>query len=461
MFEDLNNNGIKEGNESGISGVEVKLQAPNGNILQTTITNGNGNYSFTDLESGSYKIMFGTPSSFNPSPRTGFNDNDVDNNSDNNPNNSNMTDVFFLSPGENNPTIDAGFFMATICDNLTFGGKIGFDAICAGSVEICGSGVGPTIESCELPSGGAGTIEYIWLKNEVSCNGPTGTVAQMLANPSAYNWKIVTNSNSPSLTTGTLTTSTCYLRCARRTGCDRYLGESNIVRIEVNPNCGENTGGTTTESCGNGTSITYGNGSIKMEGGAFYQILDKNWQEIYNCGWQCGNSKTVTDLATGEYRIYIKNNDYQVICEKVITLPDDGGSTGGGDPDNDNDGVLASQDCNDNDANLTTVGAACNDNDANTTNDIVQSNCTCAGTPANTGGGNEGGTTTESCDNGTSITYGNGSIKMEGQSGQAYFFQVLNAAWQEEFNCGWQCGHSKIVTDLTAGEYQVYIKNSD
>ena len=142
----------------------------------------------------------------------------------------------------------------------------------------------------------------------------------------------------------------------------------------------------------------------------------------------------------------------------MITLSSNGGSTGGGDPDNDGDGVPASQDCNDNDANVSTISAICNDGNANTENDIVQANCTCTGTP--TGGGNTGGSTTESCGGSTSITYGNGQIKMDGQAGQAYFFQVLNAAWQEEFNCGWQCGHSKTVTGLTAGEYRVYIKNS-
>ena len=73
----------------------MKLQNPNGTTLQTTTTDGNGNYNFTGLQSDSYKIMFGSPSGFNPSPQTGFGDNDVDNNSDNNPNNGNMTDVFF------------------------------------------------------------------------------------------------------------------------------------------------------------------------------------------------------------------------------------------------------------------------------------------------------------------------------------------------------------------------------
>ena len=36
------------------------------------------------------------------------------------------------------------------------------------------------------------------------------------------------------LTITNLSQTTCYIRCARRSGCDDYLGESNIVKIEVN-----------------------------------------------------------------------------------------------------------------------------------------------------------------------------------------------------------------------------------
>ena len=151
---------------------------------------------------------------------------------------------------------------------------------------------------------------------------------------------------------------------------------------------------------------------------------------------------------------------YQVICEKVITLTDGGGSTGGGDPDNDNDGVPASQDCNDNDANLSTVGAACNDNDVNTTNDIVQSNCTCAGTPSNTGGGSSGNEVT--CGDIT-ITYGNGTIDMVGLPGQSYFFKIndLNNGWAQAFGCGWNCGHQQQATDLPNSSYLITISNAD
>ncbi len=408
VWNDLDNDGQKDPNEPGIGGVTVKLQAPNGTTLQTTTTDNNGFYSFANLDAGDYKIMFNSPSGFNNAPRTGFGDNNQDDNNDNNPS-TGMTDVFTLSSGETNNTIDAGFVTQSVCDNFNFGGKIGFGTVCAGSVEICSTdNAAVSIRNCQLPSGGSGATEYIWLKNEVSCDGPTGTVAQMLTNPGAYNWKIVPNSNTSSLDLSNVSTSTCFMRCARRVGCDRYLGESNIVRIEVNANCGGGNDGETTETCGNGTSITYGNGSITMAGGVYYQIFDMAWQTVFNCGWQCGNSQTVSNLSNGDYRVIIKDVNYNMVCEKVITLSagggTDGGNTGGG-----------------------------------------------------TDGGNTGGTMTESCDGGISITYGNGSIKMDGGS----FYQVLDAGWNEVYNCGWQCGSSKTVNGLDVGEYRIYIKDAN
>jgi len=212
--------------------------------------------------------------------------------------------------------------------------------------------------------------------------------------------------------------------------------------------------GETTVSCGGNTTITYGEGVITMSGQSdqeyFFQIFNSSWSQIYNCGWQCGYTKTVTGLPVGDYRVFIKDSDYQIICEKVITL-----TTTGNDPDTDGDGFPASQDCNDNDANLTIVGADCDDGNANTTDDTVQANCTCEGTTIPTGG------TTVSCGGNTTITYGDGAITMSGPSGQEYYFQIFNDSWNQVYNCGWQCSNPTTVTGLPAGDYRVFIKDQD
>ncbi|MBP9186708.1 MAG: choice-of-anchor A family protein, partial [Bacteroidia bacterium] len=63
VWFDANNNGLKDTNEPGISGVTVKLYAdangdniPDGAAIATTTTNTNGTYSFTNLIAGNYIV---------------------------------------------------------------------------------------------------------------------------------------------------------------------------------------------------------------------------------------------------------------------------------------------------------------------------------------------------------------------------------------------------------------------
>ncbi len=210
-------------------------------------------------------------------------------------------------------------------------------------------------------------------------------------------------------------------------------------------------GGTQTEDC-NGNTITYGNGQITMISGGeatYYQIQDANWGYVDHCGWNCGNTFTVSGLPAGSYRVVFQNLAYVAICDKWIDLTSGGG---GNDPDNDGDGVPASQDCDDNDPNLTVVGASCDDGDPTTINDLVQSDCTCAGTPS--GGG---GTQTEDC-NGNTITYGNGQITMI-SGGEATYYQIQDANWGYVDHCGWNCGNTFTVSGLPAGSYRVVFQN--
>ncbi len=59
-FEDLNGNGVKDGEESGLAGWIIFIDADNDGILDTdeisTTTNNHGNYSFTNLTAGNYTI---------------------------------------------------------------------------------------------------------------------------------------------------------------------------------------------------------------------------------------------------------------------------------------------------------------------------------------------------------------------------------------------------------------------
>ncbi len=111
VWEDLDIDGIQDGNESGIPNVSVNLTGTDqlGNPVNlNTTTDGTGHYLFDDLVPGTYKITFGSPgASYELSPQDqGANDAE---DSDAAPGTL-MTIFTVLSPGESDMTWDAGFY---------------------------------------------------------------------------------------------------------------------------------------------------------------------------------------------------------------------------------------------------------------------------------------------------------------------------------------------------------------
>ena len=270
--------------------------------------------------------------------------------------------------------------------------------------------------------------------NVFSANIATGLPLHL---PPGESEQIVVSYSSGNNASGQLT--------IRHTGNNAPSTIINLTTSNEPPN------GTVTESC-NGNTIEHGNGTITLTSGgnaSFFKVLDENWNYIDNCGWNCGNSFTVSGLQQGKYRVFFEDSNYQPICDKLITL----GSGGSNDPDNDGDGFPQSQDCNDEDPNLTVVGASCNDGNPNTVNDMVQSNCTCVGTP------DDGSMVNEDC-NGNTISHGNGTITLI-SDGNASFFKVLDENWNYIDNCGWNCGNSFTVSGLQQGKYRVFFEDSN
>ena len=103
------------------------------------------------------------------------------------------------------------------CDNVTDGGAIAGDE----TLET-GTAASP-ITNAQLPSGGSGTIEYIWLSATDGC-------PRFLSDtiPGAY---------SSTYDPGVLNETTYFIRCSRRADCaentDWEFGESNCVVKEV------------------------------------------------------------------------------------------------------------------------------------------------------------------------------------------------------------------------------------
>ena len=105
------------------------------------------------------------------------------------------------------------------CINVTNGGTI------SGNQVGC-SGFDPEIINSETPaSGGAGTLEYIWLSS-TNCSLPV------------LEWPVIPGANQASYNPGPLSTTTCFVRFSKREECTDYVGESNIITIEVVQGCG-------------------------------------------------------------------------------------------------------------------------------------------------------------------------------------------------------------------------------
>ncbi|OSC57950.1 SdrD B-like domain-containing protein, partial [Staphylococcus aureus] len=80
VWEDTNKDGIQDANEPGIKDVKVTLKDSTGKVIGTTTTDASGKYQFTDLNNGTYKVEFETPSGYTPTSVTTGNDTEKDSN---------------------------------------------------------------------------------------------------------------------------------------------------------------------------------------------------------------------------------------------------------------------------------------------------------------------------------------------------------------------------------------------
>jgi hypothetical protein len=119
VWEDRNADGVQNNGEPGINGVPVSLYRSSDNTLVSNTTtnndpiNGTAGYYQFEVCKGSYYIIFGTTQNY---VRTFANlgDDNLDSDADRN---SGQTSNFVLNPGDNNQSIDAGYFrLASIGD---------------------------------------------------------------------------------------------------------------------------------------------------------------------------------------------------------------------------------------------------------------------------------------------------------------------------------------------------------
>jgi uncharacterized repeat protein (TIGR01451 family) len=152
VWQDINQNGLQDIGETGIAGVTVTLQRPNGSFVANTITDSNGQYVFSNLVSGDYVIAFDIPSGYSSSTaNSGANDAvDSDANAI-----TGKTGTYTLVSGESNQTVDAGFYVQS-CASITSIAALDGD-ICAGDSTylVATSSNGLTMNWYLVPSGGS------------------------------------------------------------------------------------------------------------------------------------------------------------------------------------------------------------------------------------------------------------------------------------------------------------------
>lgn len=213
VWLDLDFDGIQDAGEPGIKDVIVILSgaAESTPYSDTTKTNANGIYQFQVPPPGTYKVTFILPPGSGLKPTTQNAGSDDAKDSDADPITL-MTQFVTVKKGDVNLTLDAGFH--EICQNINNAGVIGYDQY------LCGPGNDPApIVEVTAPSGGAGPIEYLWMKSTIG--GPFNNT----------NWEPIPNSNTKNYNPDPVYETTYFIRCTRRADCP-YI-ETNIVTVVV------------------------------------------------------------------------------------------------------------------------------------------------------------------------------------------------------------------------------------
>ncbi len=117
VFEDLNANGVQDTDEPGIAGIVVKLLDADGTELESTTTDADGNYQFTQLAPGTYIVEFMVPDAYTITAQDAGDDDTKDSDADPT---TGRTATITLTEGDDNQTVDAGVYKPASLGDIVF-----------------------------------------------------------------------------------------------------------------------------------------------------------------------------------------------------------------------------------------------------------------------------------------------------------------------------------------------------
>jgi CshA-type fibril repeat protein len=119
VWLDNNKNGIQDGGELGLEGIDVKLYNKNSKLITSTRTDSSGKYYFSDVLAGEYYVKFQVPNAYSVTKKG----QGADRRKDSDTNAQGKSILFTLVAGECNEAIDMGLYPA----NVNLGDRVWFD----------------------------------------------------------------------------------------------------------------------------------------------------------------------------------------------------------------------------------------------------------------------------------------------------------------------------------------------
>jgi SdrD B-like domain/Domain of unknown function DUF11 len=151
VWDDVNNSGLQDDEEFGISGVLVTLYNSTNEVVGSTLTDNTGKYIFKDLMPADYSVGFTAPIGFEPTTQTGV----INDGTNSDINTFGRTNIVTLVAGDNNMNVDAGFVMQT-GTLASLGDKVWYDINTDGKQDADEAGV-PNV-MVELYNGSGSTL---------------------------------------------------------------------------------------------------------------------------------------------------------------------------------------------------------------------------------------------------------------------------------------------------------------